>query len=130
MIADCLQFIDIYHKRIKIFHVKDAEFRPNGRQGMYGGYSSWTERAGRFRALGDGQVDFNQIFTRLAKYDYEGWAVLESECAFKDPIVCAREGAVFIQNAIVPVTQGVFDDFAGSGMREEDIIKMLGISNS
>ena len=97
---------------------------------MYGGYSSWTERAGRFRALGDGQVDFKQIFTRLAKYDYEGWAVLESECAFKDPIVCAQEGAVFIQNSIVPVTQGVFDDFAGSGMREGDIEKMLGTSKS
>lgn len=94
---------------------------------MYGGYSSWTERAGRFRALGDGQVDFKQIFTRLAKYDYEGWAVLESECAFKGPIVCAKEGAVFIEKAIVLVTEGAFDDFAGSGTSEGDIAKILGI---
>ena len=127
---DYLEFIDIYHERIKIFHVKDAEFRPNGRQGVYGGYGSWTERAGRFRALGDGQVDFKQIFTRLTKYGYEGWAVLESECAFKDPIVCAKEGAVFIRNAIIPVAKKAFDDFAGSGMRDEDIEKLLGISRS
>lgn len=75
-------------------------------------------------------MDFKQIFTRLAKYNYEGWAVLESECAFKDPIVCANEGAVFIRNAIVPVTQSAFDDFAGSGAREKDIEKMLGLSKS
>lgn len=34
---DYLAFIDIYHERIKCFHVKDAEFRPNGRSGVYGG---------------------------------------------------------------------------------------------
>lgn len=72
-------------------------------------------------------MDFKQIFTRLAKYNYEGWAVLESECAFKDPIVCAKEGALFIQNAIVPVTHSAFDDFAGSGAGEGDVKKMLGI---
>ena len=46
------------HERIRAFHVKDAEFNPNGRKGVYGGYQSWANRAGRFRSLGDGQVDF------------------------------------------------------------------------
>ena len=41
-----------------MFHVKDAEFLPTGRQGVYRGYQAWVERAGRFRSLGDGQVDF------------------------------------------------------------------------
>ena len=61
---DYLAFIDIYHERIKAFHVKDAEFRPSGKAGVYGSYSGWTERPGRFRSLGDGQIDFGSIFTR------------------------------------------------------------------
>ena len=28
------------------FHVKDAEFRPTGRQGVYSGYQPWVDRAG------------------------------------------------------------------------------------
>ncbi|WP_282073465.1 sugar phosphate isomerase/epimerase family protein, partial [Janibacter hoylei] len=55
---DYLAFIDRYHPRIKAFHVKDAEFRPDARTGVYGGYQGWQDRAGRFRSLGDGQVDF------------------------------------------------------------------------
>ena len=51
---DYLSFIDIYHQRIKMFHVKDAEFNPTGKQGVYGGYQNWINRAGRFRSLGDG----------------------------------------------------------------------------
>jgi sugar phosphate isomerase/epimerase len=43
---DYLTFIDIYHARIKAFHVKDAEFRPNGRSGVYGGYQPWINRPG------------------------------------------------------------------------------------
>ncbi|KAM5376376.1 hypothetical protein ACJZ2D_005598 [Fusarium nematophilum] len=125
---DYLEFVDLYHDRIKIFHAKDAEFQPNGRQGVYGGYTGWTDRAGRFRALGDGQVDFKGIFTRLARYGYDGWAVLESECAFKDKFVCAREGAGFISAHIIPVTDVAFDDFAGSEMKKDDIRNMLGLS--
>ena len=124
---DYLSFIDIYHARIKIVHMKDAEFHPNGRQGVYGGYSNWTERAGRFRALGDGQVDFKGICTRLAYYDYPGWATLETECVFKDPEECAKEGSGFIRSVIIPVTAGQFDDFAGSGLGNAEIGRLLGI---
>ena len=67
---DYLDYIDIYHERIRIFHVKDAEFNPTGRQGVYGGFQSWVNRAGRFRSLGDGQVDFGAIFSKLAAYDF------------------------------------------------------------
>ncbi|KAJ2955986.1 hypothetical protein NQZ79_g8090 [Umbelopsis isabellina] len=124
---DYLAFIDIYHERIKAFHVKDAEFRPNGRQGMYGGYSNWADRAGRFRALGDGQIDFNGIFSKLAQYDYAGWAVLESECALKDPEACAEEGVPFIKSHIIRVTDHAFDDFADSGTSKEQMKSMLGL---
>ena len=55
---DYLSFIDIYHERIKMFHVKDAEFNPSGRSGVYGGYQDWLDRPGRFRSLGDGQIDY------------------------------------------------------------------------
>jgi len=124
---DYLQFIDIYHERIKAFHVKDAEFRPNGRQGVYGGYSGWADRAGRFRSLGDGQIDFGAIFSKMAQYDFPGWAVLEWECALKHPEDGAREGAAYIREHIIRVADRAFDDFAGSGAKGEEIREVLGI---
>ncbi|KAH8552307.1 xylose isomerase domain protein TIM barrel [Umbelopsis sp. PMI_123] len=124
---DYLAFIDIYHKRIKAFHVKDAEFRPDGRQGVYGGYSNWVDRAGRFRSLGDGQIDFKGIFTKLAQYDYPGWAVLESECAIKHPEACAVEGASFITQHIIKVTDHEFDDFAQSSLNDKQTRQLLGL---
>ena len=111
---DYLEYIDIYHERIKMFHVKDAEFNPTGRQGVYGGYQSWLNRAGRFRSLGDGQVDFKAIFSKMAQYDFAGWAVLEWECAIKNSEDRAREGAQFIRDHIIRVTDKAFDDFANT----------------
>jgi len=124
---DYLAFIDIYHERIKAFHVKDAEFRPDGRQGVYGGYSGWLDRAGRFRSLGDGQVDFSAIFSKMAQYDYEGWAVLEWECCLKHPEDGAREGADFIRRHIIRVAERAFDDFAGSGTDRAQLRALMGI---
>lgn len=110
---DYLAFIDLYHDRICAYHVKDAEFNPDGRQGVYSGYQSWVNRAGRFRSLGDGQVDFAAIFSKLAQYDYDSWAVLEWECCLKSPEQGAAEGAPFIAAHIIEVTDRAFDDFAG-----------------
>jgi sugar phosphate isomerase/epimerase len=124
---DYLDFLDIYRERIRMFHVKDAEFRPTGRQGVYGGYQGWAERAGRFRSLGDGQVDFGAVFSKLAQHDFDGWAVLEWECALKHPEDGAREGAEFIRRHIIRVTERAFDDFAGSGADEAANRRMLGI---
>lgn len=124
---DYLAFIDIYHERIKSFHVKDAEFRPNGRSGVYGGYQSWVDRPGRFRSLGDGQVDFPAIFSKMAQYDFPGWAVLEWECALKHPEQGAAEGAPFIANHIIRVTDHAFDDFAAGGSDREANKRMMGI---
>ncbi|ACC71416.1 sugar phosphate isomerase/epimerase [Paraburkholderia phymatum] len=124
---DYLAFIDIYHERIKAFHVKDAEFRPDGRQGVYGGYSGWVERAGRFRSPGDGQIDFGAIFSKMAQYDFPGWAVLEWECALKHPEDGAREGAEFIRRHIIRVAAHAFDDFAGSGADQAQLKRVLGL---
>ena len=123
---DYLDFIDRYHDRIRAFHVKDAEFRPNGRSGVYGGYQSWVDRPGRFRSPGDGQVDFGAIFSRLAQYDFPGWAVLEWECALKHPEDGAAEGAPFIRDHIIRVTERAFDDFAGSGVDAGANRRLLG----
>jgi sugar phosphate isomerase/epimerase len=124
---DYLAYLDIYHPYIRMFHVKDAEFRPNGRSGVYGGYQGWVDRPGRFRSLGDGQVDFKQVFSKLSQYDFDGWAVLEWECCIKSPEQGAREGAPFIQQHIIEVTEKAFDDFAG-GNPDEDLNKrILGI---
>ncbi len=124
---DYLDHIDIYHEFIKCFHVKDAEFNPTGRSGVYGGYQDWIDRPGRFRSIGDGQVDFVSIFSKLAQYDYPGWAVLEWECALKHPEDGAQEGADFIIDNIIRVTDKAFDDFAGTGADEEMNRKILGI---
>ncbi|MDF5689305.1 sugar phosphate isomerase/epimerase family protein [Aquirufa aurantiipilula] len=124
---DYKQYIDFYHERIKMFHVKDAEFNPTGKQGVYGGYQSWVNRAGRFRSLGDGQVDFKSIFSKLTQYGYKGWAVLEWECCIKDPVQGATEGAPFIAKHIIKATEKVFDDFAGGGADEEFNKRVLGL---
>jgi len=124
---DYLTYIDYYHERIRAFHVKDAEFNPTGKQGVYGGYQPWIDRAGRFRSLGDGQVDFKSIFSKLTAYDYAGWAVLEWECCIKHPEDGAKEGSVFIKNHIIRVTEKAFDDFAGTGSDESFNRSVLGI---
>jgi len=124
---DYLAFLDLYHERVRAFHVKDAEFRPSGRAGVYGGYLGWVDRPGRFRSLGDGQIDFNQVFSKMAQYDYPGWAVVEWECCLKHPEVGAAEGAVFVRDHIIRVTDKAFDDFAGTGADAARNRRILGI---
>jgi sugar phosphate isomerase/epimerase len=124
---DYLDYIDNYHERIRMFHVKDAEFNPTGKQGVYGGYQGWIDRAGRFRSLGDGQVDFKSIFSKLAQYSYKGWAVLEWECCIKNAEDGAKEGAVFIRDHIIRVTERAFDDFASAGSDEKLNRSILGL---
>ena len=123
---DYLKFIDYYHERIKMFHVKDAEFNPSGKAGVYGGYADWKERPGRFRSLGDGQTDFKGIFSKLSQYGFDGWAVMEWECCIKSPEQGAREGAPFIQKHIIEVTEKAFDDFAG-GIDKSMLKKIIGL---
>lgn len=125
---DYLDHIDIYHERIGMFHVKDAEFNPTGRQGVYSGYQNWVDRAGRFRSPGDGQVDFKGIFSKLTAHDFDGWAVVEWECCLKHPEDGAREGAKFVRDHIIRVTEKAFDDFADSGADDAANRRMLGIS--
>lgn len=124
---DYCRFIDHYHERIKAFHVKDAEFHATGKQGTFGGYQSWLNRAGRYRSLGDGQVDFKRIFSQLTQYDYQGWAVVEWECCLKHPEDGAKEGAAFVKEHIINVTDKAFDDFAKSGMDKKMNRKNLGL---
>jgi len=125
---DYVEHIDIYHERIKMFHVKDAEFNPTGKQGVYGGYQSWIDRAGRFRSLGDGQVDFKKIFSKFAQYNFNGWAVLEWECCLKHPEDGAKEGARFIKDHMIRMTEKAFDDFAGSEGDIDSNREILGLS--
>ena len=127
---DYVGFIDLYGDRIKAFHVKDAEFRPSARSGVYGGYLGWKERPGRFRSLGDGQVDFKQVFSRLTNAGYSSWAVLEWECCFKDSAQGAAEGAPFIAQHLIDVPKRAFDDFAGAGSDAARNRRILGLSDA
>jgi len=124
---DYVEFIDVYHDRITGFHVKDAEFNPSGRQGFYSGWQPWLKRAARDRSLGDGQVDFNQVFSKLTEYGFEGWAVYEWECCMKDPQQAAEQGAPFIESHIIKATTKTFDDFAATGADRDAVRKTLGI---
>jgi sugar phosphate isomerase/epimerase len=124
---DYLQFIDLYEDRIKAFHVKDAEFNPDGTNGVYGGYNDWVDRAGRFRSPGDGEIDFGAIFSKLAQYDYSGWAVVEWECCIKDSEQGATESASFVRSHMIEVSNRAFDDFAGGVYDKDHIRKILGL---
>jgi sugar phosphate isomerase/epimerase len=124
---DYLQHIDFYHEYIRMFHVKDAEFNPTGKSGVYGGYQDWADRPGRFRSLGDGQVDFAAIFSKLSQYGFDGWAVMEWECCIKSPEQGAEEGAPFIDAHIIQVTDKAFDDFADAQVDKATNRKILGI---
>jgi sugar phosphate isomerase/epimerase len=124
---DYLGFLDIYHERVKAFHVKDAEFRPNARSGVYGGYQEWIDRPGRFRSTGDGQIDFGAIFSKLAQHGYAGWAVLEWEDCLRDGEDGARRGAAFIREHMLQLPEKSFDDFAGSGMERDEVRWLLGL---
>ncbi|HLF64146.1 MAG TPA: TIM barrel protein, partial [Saprospiraceae bacterium] len=114
-------------ERIRAFHVKDAELNPTGKCGVYGGYADWIDRAGRFRSPGDGQVDFVSIFSKLAQYNYDGWAVVEWECCIKDSEQGAAESAAFVDHHIIHVTERAFDDFAGGAIDRNALKKLLGI---
>lgn len=124
---DYLSFIDVYHEHIKMFHVKDAEFNPTAKSGVYGGFQNWVDRPGRFRSLGDGQVDFGAIFSKLTQYGFDGWAVMEWECCIKDSTQGAIEGAQFIADHIIKVTEKAFDDFAGGDVDDELIRQIIGV---
>ncbi|WP_118134617.1 sugar phosphate isomerase/epimerase [Oceanicella sp. SM1341] len=129
-VLQCLDYvenIEIYHERIRMFHVKDAEFRPSGRQGVYGGFQPWISRVGRFRSPGDGEVDFSAVFSALTTHGFDGWAVVEWECCLKHPEDGAREGAQFVENHIIRVTERAFDDFAGGGADRAANRRMLGL---
>jgi sugar phosphate isomerase/epimerase len=124
---DYLKFIDYYHEYIKMFHVKDAEFNPSGKSGVYGGYQDWVDRPGRFRSPGDGQIDFKSIFSKLSQYDFDGWAVLEWECCIKSSEQGAKEGSKFIKDHIIEVSKKAFDDFTGKETNQDDINEILGL---
>jgi sugar phosphate isomerase/epimerase len=125
---DYVGFIDVYASRIKAFHVKDAEYRPSAKAGVYGGYLGWQQRPGRFRSLGDGQVDFKQVFTRLTANGYSSWAVLEWECCYKDAAQGAAEGAPFIASHLIEVPKRAFDDFAGAATDTARNRRILGLT--
>jgi sugar phosphate isomerase/epimerase len=121
---DYLGFISYYGDYLKAFHVKDAEFNPSPRSGVYGGYQSWKDRPGRFRSLGDGQIDFRKIFTKLTEAGYNSWAVLEWECPIKDAVQGASEGASFIKAMLIDTPKRAFDDF-GKGEADAKLNKRI-----
>ncbi|MDZ4716661.1 MAG: sugar phosphate isomerase/epimerase family protein [Cytophagales bacterium] len=124
---DYLQFIDLYHPFISMMHVKDAEFNPTGKSGVYGGYQPWIDRPGRFRSLGDGQIDFTSIFSKLTQYGFDGWAVVEWECCIKHPEQGASEGVSFVNSHLIRNGDRAFDDFASLTKNKALNKKILGL---
>ncbi|MFY9971944.1 MAG: sugar phosphate isomerase/epimerase, partial [Roseiarcus sp.] len=60
-------------------------------------------------------------------YGFAGWAVYEWECCLEHPEVAAREGAKFIADHIIEVTDYAFDDFAATGADRAANLKLLGV---
>ena len=89
---DYLEFLDFYHDRVRAFHVKDGSSGRMDGLACMAGTRIGSICAGRFRSLGDGQIDFRAMFSKMAQYDYPGWAVLEWECCIKHPEAGAVEG--------------------------------------
>jgi sugar phosphate isomerase/epimerase len=125
---DYIGYLDCYKDYIKAFHVKDAEYNLSPRSGVYGGYQDWKDRPGRFRSVGDGQVDFKKVFSKLTQNGFSGWAVLEWECCIKDSTQGAREGAAFIKSMLIDTPTRAFDDFAGGLQNDEINRRILGIA--
>jgi len=73
-------------------------------------------------------VDFGAIFSKLAQYDFEGWAVLEWECCLKSSEQGAKEGAPFIARHIIETAERAFDDFAKSATGTEANRRILGLA--
>ena len=67
------------------------------------------------------------IFSKLAQYGYDGWAVLEWECALKHPEDGAREGAPFIRSHMIRRATHAFDDFAASSTDPAVHARILGL---
>jgi len=124
---DLYEFIKVYGSRIKGFHVKDGEFNPSAKQGVYSGFQSWSKRAGRFRTVGDGQIDFKKVFSLLTEAGYDGWAVLEWEDPVRDPEDAAKRCAKFIEDHIIETAKYEFDSFLDAGVDESGHKKILGI---
>ena len=53
--------------------------------------------------------------------------MVEWECCLKHPEDGAREGAQFVKDCIIRVTERAFDDFADGGTDEATNKRMLGI---
>jgi sugar phosphate isomerase/epimerase len=90
----------------------------------FGGYQSWVNR-GRYRSPGDGQVDF-KIFSKLSQYDFKGYSN-GMGMLYKNQEDGAKEGAEFIRNHIIKVTDKAFDDFAAVDSIQHSIKKILGL---
>lgn len=128
--SDYLGFIKVFADRITAFHVKDAEFNPTAYSGVYGSYANWSDRAGRFRSIGDGQVDFKKIFSLLSEAGYDGWAILEWECCVKSPEQGAKEAVEIIESLLIEKTQKAFDDFAKSETTRQLNREILGLKTN
>jgi sugar phosphate isomerase/epimerase len=124
---DLYEFIKVYGPRIKGCHVKDGEFRSSASQGVYSGMQPWGKRAGRFRTVGDGQVDFRRMFTLLTEAGFKGWAVLEWEDPVRDAEDAAKRCATIIRDNLIEVAAYAFDNFLDSGADEAANKRILGI---
>jgi hypothetical protein len=64
----------------------------------------------------------------LAAVGFDRWAVLEWECCLKNAEDGAREGAIFIRDHVIRVTERAFDDFAGGESDVAQVRRTLGLT--
>jgi sugar phosphate isomerase/epimerase len=123
---DYLAFIDIYHERIKCFHVKDAELRPNGRSGVYGGY-----QAGLIARAGSAALAMVRSISPRSSARWPSMTMKAGLCwngnARSNIPRSARRKAPFIAKHIIRTTPHAFDDFAKSGADRDLNRRLMGL---
>jgi len=124
--ADSLEHIDLYHERIRMFHVKDAEFNPRPAARACMAVQSWIDRGRTLPLAGRRQVNFKAIFSKLTQYHIR-WRCSCGNCCLSTRGRRPAEGAKVIADHIIRVTDKAFDDFAGAGADVAANRRMLGV---
>ena len=124
---DYLEFIDIYHERIYAFHVKDAEFNPTGRQGVFSGFQTGST-APAVSARSATARSTSAASSRSSPPTITTAGRCSSGSAASSTRRTARaRGAEFIKHHIIRVTEKSFDDFAAGGEDQAANRRALGL---
>jgi len=83
--ANPVDALDVFGKYVIGMHAKDGHYPTNGRE------------LGREAALGDGQVDFKQLFTKLKSLNFAGPVTIEREISGEQQVADIRKAMAVLE---------------------------------